>query len=58
MNIWMTGKNLMKHHYARKKIVTVTKYRKYVEDITDKVCKNFEIRKVREYHDLFAQSDT
>ena len=54
----MTGKNLTKHHYARKKIVTLTKYRKYVEDITDKVCKDFEIRKVREYHDLYPQSDT
>ena len=24
MNIWMTGKNSMKHHYLKKKIFTVT----------------------------------
>ena len=62
MNIWMLGKNSIKHQYLRKKIIT--DYHLIMEDITDvdyphtkKVCKDFEIKNLREYHDLYAQSN-
>ena len=62
MNIWMIGKSLMKQHYLKKKnfIATLNK-----EDITDadymhakRVCKDFEIKNLGEYHDLYLKSDT
>ena len=48
----MIGKNSLKHHYLRKKIFVVT----YVH--AKRVCKDFEIKHLREYHDLYVQSDT
>ena len=57
MNIWMIGKNSMKHHYLKKKISIVTDLN--MEDITDadyahaqRVCKSLEIKSLGEYHDL------
>ena len=57
MNIWMIEKNSMKHHYLKKKI--------YIHLNTDAeyahakgVCKDFEIKSLREYHDFYVQSDT
>ena len=59
MNIWMIGKSLMKQHYLKKKnfIATLNK-----EDITDadyihakRVCKDFEIKNLGEYHDLLLR---
>ena len=51
-------KNLMKQYYLKKKIFTM-------EDITDadyvhtkRVCKDFEIKNLEEYHDLYVQRDT
>ena len=53
----MIGKNSMKHHYLEKKIFTCLN----MEDITDadyshkkRVCKDFEMKNLREYHDLFV----
>ena len=50
----MNVKNVMKNHYRKKKI----------EDITDaddthakRVCKDFKVKKLVEYHDLYDQSE-
>ena len=45
MNIWMIGKNLMKHFYSYLNMEKI-------------VCKDFEIKKLGEYHDLYVQSNT
>ena len=56
----MNGKSLMKQHYLRKNIFIVTLN---MEDITGaeyaharKVCKDFEIKNLGEYHDLYHNS--
>ena len=57
----MIGKSLMKHHYLKKK-----KYSNLnLESITDldymhaeRVCKDFEIKKLCEYHDFYLKNDT
>ena len=61
MNIWMIGKNLMKYHYLKKKDFYS---HLNMEDITDadyrhvkRVCKEFEIKHLGKYHDLYVQSD-
>ena len=62
MNMWMIGKDSMKHNYLKKKIF----YKHLnIEDITDavyahakRVCKIFQIKHLGEYHDLYVQSDT
>ena len=62
LSIWMIGKNLVKYHYQRNKIF----YSQLnMESITDadyahakRVCKDFEIKHLGEYHDLYVQSDT
>ena len=45
MNIWMIGKNLMKHFYSYLNMEKI-------------VCKDFETKKLGEYHDLYVQSNT
>ena len=55
MNIWMIGKNSMKHHYLKKKIFTVTRIWKILLmqiTCTQRVCRDFEIKKLGEYHDV------
>ena len=59
MNIWITEKNLVKHYYQKKMIL----YSEInMEDITDadymhakRVCKDFEIKNVGEYYDLYLK---
>ena len=60
INIWMVGKNLMKHHYPKKKIFISS-----MEDITDadythgkRAYKDFKIRNLGDYHNLYLQSNT
>ena len=60
-NIWMIGKNSIKHHYLEKKDLYS---HLNMEDITDadyartkRVCKDFEIKNLGEYHNLHVQSD-
>ena len=62
-NIWMIGKSSMKQLYLKKKIFKVIC--KNMEDITDadyahtkRACKDFKIKNLVEYHDLYVQSDT
>ena len=56
----MIVKNSMKHHYLKNTIFIVA-----MENITDadyshtkRVCKDFEIKHLGEYHDLYAQRNT
>ena len=62
LNTWMTGKNSMKHNYLKKKDFYPHLNK---EDNTDadythgkKVCKDFEIKCLGEYHDLYVQRNT
>ena len=61
MNIWITGKRLMKQHYLKKREFYSNLN---LKDITDadymhakRVCKDFEIKNLGEYHDLYLKSD-
>ena len=45
MNIWLIGKNSMKHSYLKKMSFTVTQ-------------EDFETENLREYNDLYVQRDT
>ena len=68
MNIWMIGNNSMKHYYLKKslKLYSHLNYSHLnSEDVTDadythaqRVCKDLEIKKTGEYHELYVQSDT
>ena len=60
-NIWMIGRNSMKYHYLKKKNYSHLN----MQDITDadfahakRVCKDFKIKNLGEYHDLYVQSNT
>ena len=60
MNTWIAGKDMMKHFYLKKNVFTVT-----MEDITyadymhaKKVWKDFKIKHLGEYYDLYVQNDT
>ena len=48
----MIGKSLMKHHYLKKNITDAD----YAH--AKRVCKDFQMKNLREYHDLYVQSDT
>ena len=56
----MIGKNSRKHRYLKKGFYSHLN----MDDITDadsshakRVCKDFEIKNLGEYHDLYVQSD-
>ena len=58
----MVGKNSMKHHHLKKKIFM---FYLNMEDITDagsahtkEGYKDFEMKNLGDYHDLYFQSDT
>ena len=62
-NLWMTGKNSMKHHHQRNIKENFYSHLN-TQDITDadyahpkRVCKDFEMKNFGEYHDLYVQSD-
>ena len=62
MNAWISGKDLMKHHYQIKKAFYSELY---LEDIIDKdythaqkVFEEFNLRNLGDYHDFHVQSDT
>ena len=62
MKTWINGKSLMKQHYLKKEEFYGNLN---MEDITDadymyakRVCKDFEIKNLGEYHDLYLKSDT
>ena len=58
MSIWIIGKILKKQHYLKKKCYSNLN----MEDITDAdymhgVCKDFQIKNVGEYHELYLKRD-
>ena len=55
MITWMIGKSLMKKILPEKEEFHCNLN---MENITDTVCKDFEIKKLGEYHDLCLKSDT
>ena len=62
INTWIAGKDLMKHHYRKKKPFYS---QLYLEDITDKdyahaqkVFVEPKLKNLGNYHDLHVQSDT
>ena len=62
MNIWMIGKNPVDYQYLKNKIFTVTQKWKIllmeIMCVQKRVCKDFEIKYLGEYHDLYVQSNT
>ena len=61
MNIWMIGNNVMEHHYLKKIFYSHLN----MDDITGadyaqskRVFKDFEMKNLGEYNDLYVQSDT
>ena len=61
MNTWTIGKSFKKQHYLKKKEFYSSLN---LEDITDadymkakRVCKNFEIKNLGEYYDLYLKTD-
>ena len=61
MNIWITGKRLMKQHYLKKKEFYSNLN---LKDITDadymhakRVCKDFEIKNLAEHHDFYLKNN-
>ena len=60
MSIWIISKSLIKQCYWEKKNFITTLYK----EITDsdfmhgkRICKNFEIKHLSEYHDLYFKRD-
>ena len=57
MTTWMNGKSLMKHHCLKKKKVYSNLNMEVITNSdylhTKRVCKDFEIKNLGEYHDDF-----
>ena len=58
MNIWITGKNFMKLCYLKKEIFINSGDIDTDYALAKRVCKDFEIKTLGEYQDLYVQSDT
>ena len=61
MNMWMIWKKSMKHHYLKEDFYSHLN----MEDTTDavythakRICKDFEIKNLVEYHGLYVPSNT
>ena len=56
----MIGRKLMRHHYQEKKIFIVTQTWKILlmqtRSIQKRVCKDFKIKNLGEYYDLYLQN--
>ena len=61
-NIWIAGKNLMKHHYQAKKIFFRNLNMEDIDDIDyrhgNNVFKGLKLENLGDYHDLYVQIDT
>ena len=60
MNTWLFGKNSVKYHYQKKKILQSLKYDRYYWcrfHTHKKEFEYFEMKSLREYHDLHVQSN-
>ena len=62
MNMWIAGKHLMKHHYQIKTLFYSKLNEEGISSIDyahgQKVWKEFKIKNLGEYHDLYVQSNT
>ena len=65
MNTWIIGNDSVKHYYLKKKIFIAFYSHLNMEDVTDvdysntkRVCKDFEIKDLNDYHDLSVQGNT
>ena len=61
MNIWMIGKNSMKHHYLKRWFLQSLKYGRYYWCrlcTCKKSLQRFWNKNLREYHNFYVQSDT
>ena len=62
MSTWTIGKGLIKHHYLMKSPFIVAKNMENIDDIDyshgNNVFKEFKLKNLGEYHDLYVQSDT
>ena len=60
MNTWIIGKTLMKHYYYEKKLLQSLHHERcyWCRLQTKRVCKEFEIKYLLEYHDLYVPTDT
>ena len=58
MNVWKIGKNLMRLHYLKKKTFKVTLTWKIllvqIMHTEKRGCKDFKIKKLGEYNDLYV----
>ena len=60
MNIWMIGKNSMKHYYPKKYFIVTLIWNILLMQIMrpqKRICKGFEMKLLGEYHDFYVQSD-
>ena len=61
MKLWMIKKKIMKRHYLKKVIYSHLNMEDTTEadyQHTNRVSKDFEIKHLGEYHDLYVRSDT
>ena len=61
MNIWIVGKDLMKHHCLIKKTFYSSLNRECITDVgyrhAKQIFKNFNNKNIADYYDLYVQSD-
>ena len=62
MNLWIHGKNLMKHHCWKKDDFYSNVNMDSITDVdymhTKRVCNYFEIKNFGDHHDLYIKSNT
>ena len=60
MTIWIIGKNLMKHHYLKRKSFSHLNMEDFTDTdyvLTKRVFKDFEGKNLGQYHNLYVQRD-
>ena len=61
MNTWIAGNDLMKHHYLIKNLFTANCIQKALliktKYMLQKVFKEFKLKNLGDYHDLYVQRD-
>ena len=65
MGLWLNGKSLKKHHCLKKKNFIGSKYKGYYrcrlhacKKSLQRIYKDFDMKKLEEYHDLYLKRDT
>ena len=57
MNMWMIGNSLTNQQYLKKKTFIATSITDIDYRHAERVCKDFKIKNLFEYHDLYLKSD-